>query len=82
MAQDQEILVVEPTGVLRCLYTECLNLTALGTLSISRGSHVEPDTSGKWIADMSPVGGPTLGPFDHRSEALDAERNWLYEHWL
>ena len=82
MAQHQEILVVEPTGGLRCLYTESLDLTALGTLSIARGSHVEPDGSGRWFADMSPVGGPPLGPFDHRSEALDAERNWLYEHWL
>jgi hypothetical protein len=28
-------------------------------------------------ADLSPVGGTKLGPFDRRSEALDAERVWL-----
>ncbi len=82
MSSDQEILIVQPTGELRCLYTELLELETLGKLSIARGSHVEPDTSGNWYADLSPVGGPKLGPFIHRSKALEAERTWLYEHWL
>ena len=30
----------------------------------------------------APVGGPVLGPFDRRSEALEAERAWLEAHWL
>ena len=32
-----------------------------------------------WTADMSPVGGPILGPFSFRYEALKAERDWLRE---
>jgi hypothetical protein len=43
---------------------------------------VEPDTVGRWLADMAPVDGPVLGPFDRRSEALAAEREWLEQNWL
>lgn len=35
---------------------------------------------GKWWADLLPVGGPVLGPFDKRQEALDAETEWLRAH--
>lgn len=77
------ILVIEPNGNVRCIYDETINLAALGTLTIKRASHVEPDAQGKWWADLAPVGGPErFGPFDRRSHALDAERTWLEEHWL
>ena len=33
-------------------------------------------------ADLSPVGGPMLGPFSKRSQALNAEQDWLNSHWL
>ena len=53
-------------------------------VKIRRASHVEPvytpDGSVKWQADMAPVGGPILAPFDTRQEALDAEKIWLKEH--
>ena len=75
-------LVVCPGGDIRCLYGEELDLSALGKLSIERGSHVEPTDDGRWTADLSPVAGPVLGPFRQRSEALDAERQWLEQHWL
>ena len=75
-------LLVSPNGTLRCLYDETLDLHELGQLAISRGSHVEPDEQGQWHADLSPVDGPTLGPFAHRSEALAAERDWLEANWL
>jgi hypothetical protein len=75
-------LVVEPGGVVRCLYAEALDLAALGSLSIRRASHVEPDQEGAWWADLSPAGGPRLGPFPRRSLALAAERAWLEQHWL
>ncbi len=75
-------LVIEPTGGVRCLYTEAINLAALGSLTIRRGSHLEPTAAGAWLCDLSPVLGPVLGPFDCRSEALAAEMAWLEARWL
>ena len=75
-------LIVEKSGHIRGIYGEEIALDALGPLKIERASHVEPDDSGRWLADLSPVGGPVLGPFDRRSEALDAEVAWLEVHWL
>jgi hypothetical protein len=75
-------LVIDRHGQVRCLYSEALDLAALGVLAIQRASHVEPNDQGQWLADLSPVGGPCLGPFDKRSEALAAEQLWLEQHWL
>ena len=75
-------LIVHADGSASCLYDEAIDLATLGDLKIERGSHVEPDEQGRWFADLSPVSGPKLGPFDRRSEALDAERAWLEAHWL
>jgi hypothetical protein len=75
-------LVVLPGGVVRCLYDETIDLAALGPAHIKRASHVEPIGDGTWYADMSPVVGPVLGPFERRSEALEAERAWLEANWL
>lgn len=75
-------LVVTSSGTVRCLYDETIPLASLGQLSIQRGSHVEPDAQGRWVADLSPVHGPVLGPFAKRSAALAAEQAWLEAHWL
>lgn len=75
-------IVFRPGGTAKCVYSEEMNLRVLGPLKIQRGSHVEPTESGQWTADLSPVGGPFLGPFDSRSRALLAERAWLEQHWL
>ncbi len=75
-------LVIRPSGKVRCLYDEAIDLSALGTLAISRASHVEPDAQGRWWADLAPVNGPKPGPFMRRSEALAAEQAWLIKHWL
>ena len=75
-------LRIEPNGNIRSIYSEALTLSVFGALEIKRASHVEPDSSGRWIADLSPVQGPTLGPFDCRSEALAAEHNWLLANWI
>jgi hypothetical protein len=75
-------LVVTPDGTVRAVYDEMLDLALLGRVSIRRASHVEPTGEGRWQADLSPVSGPVLGPFHRRSEALEAERAWLEEHWL
>jgi hypothetical protein len=70
-------LVVGVDGVARCIYDEGIDLREIGTLKITRASHVEPDAEGNWWADMGPSGGPVLGPFTSRSKALGAERGWL-----
>jgi hypothetical protein len=75
-------LVIEANGAVRCIYSEEIDLTALGSPVISRASHVEPDPQGGWSVDLSPVGGPVLRPFDRRSEALAAEHAWLETNWL
>ena len=75
-------LVIRPGGDMHCIYDEQLPLAALGQLHIRRASHVEPDERGGWTADLSPVQGPHLGPFDQRSDALAAEVLWLRDHWL
>lgn len=67
-------------------------LLDLGEVVIATASYVEPapmriekegnDSAGwgwawGWTADLSPVGGPVLGPFTMKNDALEAERNWL-----
>ena len=71
---------IDRRGQVICLYAEVFDLTVLGTLTIQRASHVEPDASGSWWADLSPVQGPRLGPYQLRSEALHAEEEWIDEH--
>ncbi len=73
-------LFIAPDGTATAIYSEEIDLHALGITTINRASHVEPDDSGQWFADI--VGGPKLGPFARRSEALVAEVAWLTEHRL
>jgi hypothetical protein len=75
-------IIITTNGQGRCVYDEAIDLTALGHVTIQRASHVEPDDEGRWQADLSPVDGPVLGPFERRSSALDAEQRWLRHHWL
>jgi hypothetical protein len=75
-------LHIDPGGTIRCVYDEAVPLTELGAVNIQRASHVEPTSTGQWTADLSPVAGPVLGPFIHRSAALAAERAWLDANWL
>ena len=73
---------IDPDGQVTCLYGEAIDLTVLGTLTIRRASHVEPDASGRWWADLAPMRGPRLGPFQQRSEALQAEQRWLEQQLM
>jgi hypothetical protein len=75
-------LVIDAQGLVRCVYAETIDLSTLGPCRIVRASHVEPDAAGCWWADLGPVSGPKLGPFDRRSLALAAETAWLAQHWL
>lgn len=74
-------LYVRPNGTAQCMYddAEPVNLANLGAIDIKRASNVEPAPleKGKWIADLAPIGGPQLGPFDTRREALAAEVAWV-----
>lgn len=81
----QEFLIsADNYGNLLFIYSDELAtiLSNLGPISTTRASHVEPGLDGKWYADMSPVGGPMLGPFDLRQTALDEEVDWLKENLL
>ena len=49
---------MKTSGTVHCLYGEEQDLPRLGSLAISRGSHVEPTSDGQWTADMAPVCGP------------------------
>jgi hypothetical protein len=82
MSTTAMTLVIGPDGTARCVYGEAIDLHALGDPTVTRASRVEPDANGRWTADLSPVGGPVLGPFDRRSDALAAEIRWLDDHWL
>jgi hypothetical protein len=75
-------LVVSNSGQVRCIYSDSIPLSHLGKLSITRASHVESNSVGQWMADLSPVDGPLLGPFEFRTDALAAEVDWLRKHWL
>ena len=40
-------LLIQTNGGVRCVYDEAINLSALGRVQITRGSHVEPDEDGR-----------------------------------
>ena len=75
-------LVVRPDGSAQSIYQESISLRPLGALSIRRASHVEPIEDGRWITDLSISGGPVLGPFETKSQALEIEVEWLRTRWL
>lgn len=72
------LVEVAPNGDLMFLYDDNLRgLMDAGQAKVTRASDVEPDENGQWTADLKRVGGPVLGPFRLREEALTAEREWL-----
>ena len=72
-------LSVSTDGLVSGIYCdEIAGLFDEGKAYITRASRVEPTAEGQWMADMAPSGGgPVLGPYRLRSEALEAEREWL-----
>lgn len=73
-------LVIAHTPSMKFVYKDELRpLLEIGEAQVCRASHVEPCGT-QWTADLSPVGGPLLGPFDLRQDALDAEVAWLAAH--
>jgi hypothetical protein len=76
-------LYVHPNGTIRCLYSETLNLSKLGYLTIQRASNVEykPDPATpthSWHVDLTPIGIPIISSgFPCRSKALQCETEQL-----
>lgn len=69
---------IEPNGEITAIYNDNLvELFKEGKTEIKRASHVEPNNEGMWVADLFPIGGPILGPYEKRKDALDAELEWL-----
>ena len=71
-------IIITPSGNARHIYNDKLQELgdALGSSTTKRASHVEP-AGNKWTADLSPVDGPVLGPYDTRAEALYWEVDYL-----
>lgn len=79
------LLKILPSGEVRCLYGEEIDLASLGRVNLRRASHVDQcnfEGTSTWCADLSPVNGPSLGPFTCRSQALAAEAAWLESNVL
>lgn len=75
-------LTIAEDGTVRAIYGDGLPIDDLrealgGEARITRASDVEPTADCRWQADMGRVGGPVLGPFASRAEALAAEVEWL-----
>lgn len=79
MTADVEIVVL-PDGSLQMIHDDDVSAQVFDAseATVRRASHVEPECMA-WIADLSPVDGPLLGPFPTRREALEAEVAWLRE---
>jgi hypothetical protein len=78
------VIDVSESGVLSFVYQDDLAEIVrqgheTGSAEIERVSEVEPFKQG-WCADI--LGGPFLGPFELRSEAIAAEIEWIEENLL
>lgn len=85
-------IIIKPDGTILFVYDDrLLPLLEEGDANVVRASHVEPVrtevtlewlTDFSWVADLSPIGGPRLGPFLMRSDAIAAEIKWIEENYL
>jgi hypothetical protein len=86
---DTQVITISRNGEARFLYDDRLRgLLTHGPASVARAGHVEPgdprrkQDPASWYSDLKPVGGPVFGPFDRRSQALEAEVEWIQAHVL
>ncbi len=79
MSRNEFQFAIAPDGMITAIYDDDLAdlLAEASQVKIERASFVEPHPDGGWFADMAPSGGPVLGPFRLREEALRVERSWL-----
>lgn len=74
---------IRPDGSIQFIWNDTFaRLFHKGEGKIMRASNVEPTENGLWVADLSPVSGPALGPYTERGEALAAEVDWLEKNLI
>lgn len=83
MSQSRVVVFyISPDGSeIRYVHDDAVDVSLISpnpeNATITRASHVEPVQSGpdknKFTADLTPVGGPVLGPFEQRGLALSEE---------
>ena len=76
------IISIDRAGGVKAIYSDGFNWQALGRPTIQRASQVEPDHLGLWWANLAGSGGPRIGPFGRRADAIAAEVAWLEKHRL
>ena len=84
-AVDVEIFINGDGTVQFLYYDELKPLLNIGEAQVTRASHVDPEMTVdglKWFADLAPVKGPKLGPFDTRDIAIEHEIDWLTKNHL
>ncbi|MGH7307393.1 MAG: hypothetical protein ACREK6_01730 [Candidatus Rokuibacteriota bacterium] len=75
-----DAFTLRPDGTVVGLYTDAIDLRALGHIRAERASAVEWDEVAQaWRARILATG-EVLGPFQRREEAVDAERRVLAAH--
>ena len=73
---NPHVLSFLPNGEGRCLYTEAIELHAIGTLSISRATNIEFDAaSQQW--EVRDAGGALLHTHPSREACLE----WEHRHF-
>ncbi len=77
--QSESVLRIEPTGDVRCLYSEVLDLSDLGPVTIRRASLVEWDERLRAWTVTLPDGAFLGGPFMTRSQAVAFEISFWNE---
>ena len=71
-------LIVTTAGVIECLYTECVDLTHLGKLSVARATDIAfDDAAQQW--KVRDTDGRELYGHGSREACLDWERSFLQE---
>ena len=76
------IISIDRNGGVKAIYSDGFDWQVLGRPTIQRASQVEPDHLGLWWADLAVSGGPRIGPFARRIDAIAAEIAWLETHHL
>lgn len=77
-------LIIDEDAVIHAIYNDALRplFDEASFSEVRRASHVEPCGGGRWTADMGPVGGPVLGPFDTHEQAIQAETAYIRKEIL